>query len=54
MKRIIKTHIGCEYVFDFSDYKGFVCCMFACLAGIPKKVTVVSAGDDEVYVIDLF
>lgn len=54
MKRIIKIYTGSEYVFDFYDNKGFVCCMFACLVGLPKKVTLVNAGADEVYVIDLF
>lgn len=54
MKRIIKSYTGNEYVFDFCDFKGFACCMFACLVGLPKKVTLVSVGSDEVYVIDLF
>lgn len=53
MKRIIKSYTGSEHVFDFSDDRGFTCCMFAVLAGHPKKVTLVCSGDDEVYLIDL-
>lgn len=56
MKRIIKVYTGSEFVFNWDEYCEFTCRLFACLAGIPKKVTIIcdeSVGFDEVYVIDL-
>lgn len=56
MKRIIKTYMGSEYVYDIHDSFEFTCRLFACLAGLPKKVTVECGSDvdfNEVYIIEL-
>ena len=56
MKRIIKVYTGCEFVFDIHENFEFNCRLFACLAGIPKKVTLIcdeSVHYDEVYKIEL-
>ena len=56
MKRIIKVDTGSEFVYDIHDNYEFNCRLFACLAGLPKKVTLVcdeSVSFNEVYKIDL-
>lgn len=49
---VIISPVGSERVFSFDEYDDFHHCLFACLAGIPKKVTVEVADFSEIYKIE--